>query len=288
VTRAALAATVLLWTSAAAPQAQDPDLQTLLDRATVQVVDFVNRFSNVVAEEVYVQETIRPREKRTLRSDLAFVLYPGATQWLVFRDVYEVDGQSVRSEAEQDRIMRLFLEPPRDAVQRAVEITRAGSRYNLLDVGTINNPLLAVALLQPAYRTRFRFNLAGLEKDLGPRVRTVRFQEIQRPTILKRNANGDLPVWGLMWIDELTGRVVKTELDVGQPRTPLEVVTLFKFDEELGLNVPAEMRDWYPDGGGEPALPGSLPNLSPSTLRGVATYGKFRRFQVRTETEIRP
>ena len=54
VTRAALAATVLLWTSAAAPQAQNPDLQTLLDSATVQVVDFVNRFSNVVAEEVYV------------------------------------------------------------------------------------------------------------------------------------------------------------------------------------------------------------------------------------------
>ena len=51
-------------------------------------------------------------------------------------------------------------------------------------------------------------------------------------------------------------------------------MTLFKFDEELGLNVPAEMRDWYPDGSGE--------------LRGVATYGKFRRFEVRTEAEVKP
>ena len=50
------------------------------------------------------------------------------------------------------------------------------------------------------------------------------------------------------------------------------MVTLFKFDEELGLNVPAEMRDWYPDGAGE--------------LRGVATYGKFRRFQVRTDETV--
>lgn len=271
---AGLAATMLLWAGAEAPRAQNPDLQTLLDKATVQVVDFVNRFSNVVAEETYVQQMTRPRKQRTLRSDLALVMYPGATQWLVFRDVYEVDGKSVRGEAEQERITRLFLEPPASAVRRAAEIAQAGARHNLLDVGTINNPLLAVAMLQPHYRTHFRFNLAGLEKDLGPRVRTVRFVEYQRPTILKVNANGDLPVQGLMWIDELTGRVVKTELDFGLSRTPPEVVTLFKFDEELGIDVPAEMRDWYPDAGGE--------------LRGVATYGKFRRFQVRTDSTVQP
>ena len=271
---AALAVTVLLGTSAAAPHAQNPDLQTLLDKATVQVVDFVTRFSNVVAEEIYVQEMNRPRKKRTLRSDLALVLYPGATQWLLFRDVYEVDGKPVRGEAEQERITRLFLEPPANALRRAAEIAQVGARHNLLDVGTINHPLLALAMLQPEYRTHFRFNLAGLEKDLGPRVRTVRFQEFQRPTILKANANADLPVQGLIWIDELTGRVAKTELDFGLSRTPPEVVTLFKFDEELGLNVPAEMRDWYPDGAGE--------------FRGVATYGKFRRFQVRTESQARP
>ena len=34
------------------------------------------------------------------------------------------------------------------------------------------------------------------------------------------------------------------------------------------------MRNWYPDGSGE--------------LRGVATYGKFRRFEVRTDAEVKP
>jgi SHS2 domain-containing protein len=284
----ALAALVLLWTSAAAPHAQSPDLQTLLDKATSQVVDFVARFSNVVAEEIYLQETTEPRKKRTLRSDLALVLYPGATQWLVFRDVYEVDGKSVRGEAEQERIMRLFLEPPRDAVRRAAEITRAGSGYNLEDVGTINNPLLAIALLQPQYRTHFRFNLAGLEKDLGPRVRTVRFVEYQRPTILRADPNNDLPVQGFFWIDEPTGHVVKTELKVGMYRIPPEVVTLFRFDEELGLNVPAEMRDRYPLRSLIARIPGQSRLDSGGELRGVATYGKFRRFQVRTESTIQP
>ena len=269
-----LAGVIVLAASGRPAQAQNPSLQDLLDLATRQTVEFVDKFSNVVAEEIYVQEMTRPKKKRTLRSDLALVRYPGAAQWLLFRDVYEVDGKSVRDEAQQQRIQRLFLEPPRDALRRAAEIAQVGTRHNLLDVGTINHPLLAIALLQPAYRTHFRFNLAGLEKELGPRVRTVRFQEFQRPTIMKANANADLPVQGLFWIDEATGRVVKTELDFGLGRITPEVVTLFKFDEELGLNVPAEMRDWYPDGNGE--------------LRGVATYGKFRRFEVRTDEAVRP
>ena len=50
------------------------------------------------------------------------------------------------------------------------------------------------------------------------------------------------------------------------------MVTIFKFDEMLGMDVPGEMRDWYPDGNGE--------------VRGVATYGRFRRFQVSTEEKI--
>ena len=109
---ASLAAAAVLWTSTSASYAQNPALQDLLDRATIQVVEFVDKFSNVVAEEIYVQEMNRPKKKRTLRSDLALVRYPGATQWMLFRDVYEVDGKPVRGEAEQQRIMRLFLEPP--------------------------------------------------------------------------------------------------------------------------------------------------------------------------------
>ena len=53
------------------------------------------KFSNVVTEELYVQEITRPREKRTIRSELALVRYPGATQWMMFRDVHEVDGKAV-------------------------------------------------------------------------------------------------------------------------------------------------------------------------------------------------
>ncbi len=256
----------------ATQHAQSPTLQDLLDQATQQTLAFIERFSNVVTEELYVQEMSRPKARRTLRSDLALVRYPGATQWFMFRDVLEVDGKPVVGRDE--RLQRLFLEPPKSALRRAAEITQASARYNLVDIGSLNNPLLALAFLQPDYRERFRFNLASLAKELGPQVRTVRFQEFRRPTILRTGSNSDLMARGLMWIDEATGRVVKTELEVGPSRVAPEVVTTYRFDEELGINVPAEMRDWYPDGTGE--------------VKGVATYGKFRRFEVRTDEAVQP
>jgi SHS2 domain-containing protein len=272
ISSAALAAALISLTAAASEvpvQAQQPSRQELLDRATAYVLSFVDRFTNVVAEETYRQETTRPKASRILRSDLALVRFPGATTWMMLRDVYEVDGKSVRDASQEQRILRLFTETPRTAVGRAREIADAGTRFNLVDIGNTNNPLAVLAFLQPEYRARFRFNLAGIEKKLGPMVRTVRFVEFQRPTILKQGANSDLFSRGLIWIEEQTGRVVKTELQLGSQMEPIRITTTYRFDEDLQLNVPIEMQDWYPDGGGE--------------IRGLATYGKFRRFQVQTE-----
>ena len=101
---------------------------------------------------------------------------------------------------------------------------------------------------------------------------TVRVASVPSRPLLRGSSNFNIPAGGRVWMDETTGRVVKTELEVGQARSPVRVVTTFAFDEELGTDVPAEMRDWYPDTLGE--------------IRGVATHGRFRRFRVRTSEEI--
>jgi hypothetical protein len=251
--------------------AQDKKVEELLSRTADYVARFVDGFSNVVAEETLVQETTIPRRKRTMRSDYLLVRYPGDTQWQSFRDVAEVDGKPVRDK--EERLTRLFLEPASSALRRARDLQEAGSRHNLLDIGTLNNPLMVVAFLQDSYRDRFRFNLAGLDKKLGPTVRQVQFQEWKVPSLIKGNGNQDILTRGLVWIEEDTGRVVKTELRVGGRSAPISIITLYKFDDELGINVPIEMRDWYPDGSGE--------------IRGVATYGRFRRFQVSTTEEVK-
>ena len=254
-----------------APARSEDKIEELLTKSAAYISRFVDQFSNVVAEETYVQETTVPRRKRTLRSDFLLVRYPGDSQWQIFRDVAEVDGKAVRDK--EDRLTKLFLEPAASAVRRARELQEAGARYNLLDIGTLNNPLMVVAFLQDGYRERFRFNLAGLDKKLGPTVRQVQFQEFKVPSLIKGNGNQDILSRGLAWIEEDTGRVVKTELRVGGRSSPISIVTEYKFDEQLGINVPVSMQDWYPDGTGE--------------IRGVATYGRFRRFQVKTEESLK-
>ena len=81
--------------------------------------------------------------------------------------------------------------------------------------------------------------------------------------------------FGRVWVDDVTGRVMKTELELRQslPRFISTIVTTFVFDERLQLAVPAEMRDSYP---------------GYRDMTGVATYGQFRSFQVRTAEEVRP
>ena len=250
---------------------QDNKIEELMAKSAAYIARFVDQFSNVVAEETLVQETTIPHRKRTMRSDFLLVRYPGDTQWQAFRDVAEVDGKPVRDK--EDRLTRLFLEPAASAVRRARELQEAGARYNLLDIGSLNNPLMVVAFLQDGYRERFRFNLAGLDKKLGPTVRQVQFQEFKVPSLIKGNGNQDILSRGLAWIEEDTGRVVKTELRIGGRTSPVSIITEYTFDEQLGINVPSAMRDWYPDGTGE--------------VRGVATYGRFRRFQVKTEEALK-
>jgi hypothetical protein len=267
-----LLAVALASAASMSPSAAGPDLQTVLDRATAYQTTFIKDFENVVAEELYIQEMSTPRRKRTIKSEYLFVKYPDVAGLMALRDPFEVDGKPVRDEASAGRLMKLFTSPVADTVLRARALAQEGGRYNLLDIGTLNNPVLTMAFLQPDYRPRFRWNLAGIEKDLGPTIRTVRFEEFRIPSILKMGANQDMLSRGLIWVDEETGRVVKTRLQAGPFRTPPEIVSTFRREESLGIDVPAEMKDWYPDRNGE--------------IRGVATYSRFRRFAVKTDEAI--
>ena len=263
--RSLACALTLLTVAAAGLNAQSPSADDTMRLAGAYVDRFIVAFSNVVAEERYVQEIVSPRRERTLRSDFLLVRYPGATKWHAFRDVLEVDGAPVADDRE-DRLARLFLAPAPDALQRATEIARAGSRHHLTRLEEYNNPLLVLSFLQPEDQSQFRFTRAGLEPSIGPAVRTFGFQLGGLMARTRRD-----PLRGRVWIDEKTGRVVKTELEVGSQQFPRRVATLFTTDARLGIDVPAEMRYTVsrPVGG----------------EHGTATYGNFRRFQVRTEVQ---
>lgn len=269
--RGALVLAVALVAAPATASAQSAQVKDLLPRVSAYIRTFIANFSNVVAEEDYRQEITSPRRKRQLKSDVMLVKYPGAEGWLMFRDTYEVDGKSVRDEPE--RLTKLFVEPPESALRRAREITSASEKYNLANIGTINNPLLVLALMQEENQGRFRYTLGNIDKSLGPDVRVLQFREFVTPTLIRLDGNADVYTNGLLWVEQATGRIVKTQFNLGRRGSGIEIVTTFRNDPDLHIDVPVLLKEWYPDGQG-------------GDITGEASYSGFRRFQVTTQEEV--
>jgi hypothetical protein len=251
-----------------AGQAPTPDLR---DAVNAYIDRFVETATNIVAEEQITQEADGPRAKRTIRSDFVVVRLPGP-QLYVFRDAFEVDGRRVR-DLETERLPKLFDQPTTAALTQAQALSNATMRHYLRDIGTVNNPLLVISLLQRTNRHRFLLSVAGKDSSLGPTVRRIGFKEVVTPTVLRWGGNVDMPAEGRLWVDESTGRIIKTELKLGERdirspstvawRPPTVVTVTFGTDEAIGIDVALEMRDKYP--------------MDRDEVRGVTTYRRFRR-----------
>ena len=278
-------AVVLLCAHGRAQQAFT--VEQVLDRASSYVEDLIAKFSRVVAEEQYVQEFLlsshegsrgsflgspKVAERRTLKSDLLLVKPLGLDQWFIFRDVFEVDTRPVRDR--ENRLAKLFLES-RDtvtAVERAHEIAKASAEFNIRPMGTVDNPMLVLGFLQRVYRPRFRFTLRGRDAALGPDVWIVEYRETARPTLMRSSENKDVFARGLYWVVAESGRVVRTEAVFSTLGSESIVTTSFEMDERLGTSVPVAMQ--------------FRRARAKDEVRGVATYGRFRRFEVGTEETI--
>jgi hypothetical protein len=248
-------------------RAQEPSRDLLLQRTAAYVQRFVDDIANVVAEEEFRQDlrNSAPR-RRTLRSDFLLVRYPGEEKlYLTFRDVLEVDGRPVRDQ--QERITKLFLEPFQDAVRRAGEIQRDGLRYSVPN-GRLADPLAVVAYLQAAYHGNFQFSGGRPARQWGADVRELQLTQIVDP------GSRQIPIQATAWISEASGRVVRTELRTGRGQLAKVTTTTFGIDRALQIDVPMEMRDWYPFGQND-------------DFQGRAIYRNFRRFQVRADQELK-
>lgn len=284
-----LAALCVALAVSAAPRAQQAfTVEQLLDRVSLYVEDLVAKFSRVVAEEQYVQEYLMSTpqgsrgsfpgspnvvERRTLKSDLLLVKPAGLDQWFTFRDVFEVDARQVRDR--ENRLTRLFLES-RDtvtAIERANEIALASAQFNIRPMGTVDNPMLALGFLQRVYRPRFRFTVRGRDSAAGSDLWIIEFRETARPSLMRTYDNKDIFARGRYWVAPDSGRIARSEVVFGTLGTESTVTTSFEADDRLTTSVPVEMR--FRRGGVK------------NEVRGVATYGRFRRFEVGTEEKLR-
>ena len=291
--RAALAvAFVVALTIAAVAQSggskgQDPpyDSAALVDRAVAYVEHFHQNFGSVVAEERYEQRlrripmpgssTVQPRggsgpQETILVSDFLLVEVKGEG-WLPFRDVFERDGKPVRDR--EARLASIFLKGGRNAFDQARAVMDEGARYNIGNVSrNINTPTLTLAFLTERHRGRFEFKL-GKQDDAEPGVE-IEFREKARPTFIATTNGRDLPVRGRFRVNDADGTVLRSELDALDTGVEAHIIVTYQKDDGIGLFVPARMEERY-----------RRPR-DPIEVYGVATYSRFRRFQVSTSEEL--
>jgi hypothetical protein len=286
-----LAAALAAVVCAASVEAQSPAIDPLLSRVSTYVSRFATRFSEIVAEERYVQTRNGARsQRREIKSDYALIRLEGSSDLIEFRDVYEVDGRAVADR--HARVLSFLVPRPGQTwADRAREAAEASARFNLDGIGELNRPLVAFAFVQAPWRTRFDFNIGGLDKRVGAAARVLAFRE-RRPNSRSMYASGF--VSGRLWVDEGTGAVLKTEVEWGARRDWHKVVSTFVLDPTLEIYLPASMTDTHTLGSVMlPAVPSLGDNVYSNAvtvgIEGRATYGRFRQFSVATsETTATP
>ena len=273
--------------------AQEPSLTDVLARAGAYVVTFQRELSGVVAEETYVQDVRGPigmgrmpslaPTHRELKSDLLLVKPPGADRWLQFRDVFEVDGKPVRDRNE--RLMQLFVLPSSSSAVQVQRILDESTRYNIGDLQrTVNAPVLALVILDPRNQRRFEFKRTDrtepiLEHWTGKPLESIwaiEYREVEKQTLIRTTNNRDLPARGRFWIEATTGRVFGSELVAEDPTIQGIVDVEYSIEPGIGLLVPVMMRERYDIRRGS------------SRVLGIATYGRFRQFQVKVDEQLAP
>jgi hypothetical protein len=288
-----LAATLAASSTRSVDQDQSPTTNSqpaasvgeLLERASRYIESFQRNFGSVVAEERYEQTLRRAPGANTtsvqrgsggptqtvLVSDFLLVQVPGEG-WLPFRDVFERDGRQVRDR--QERLSELFLKGgSRTAFDQARAIMDEGARYNIGNIArNINVPTLPLPFLTALHRSRFSFK-AGKRDDSSPGT-VIEFKETGRPTFISTTGGRDLPVSGRFWVDERDGTVLRTELLAVDTGVEAHIVVTYEPDAATGLRVPVKMEERFRRA------------RDPMEVRGVATYSRFRRFQVNTSEEV--
>jgi hypothetical protein len=270
----AVAATVSGAARSDSADAGDHELAELLRKAGRYVTEYRRSFDNLVAVETYEQQLHAFRlVRRHTRSDIVFVALEKPFPWGAYRDVFEVDGQPVRDR--NARLERLFATQGRTTVQQARAIRDESARYNLGLYRDINEPTVPLMFLLPANQPRFRFERKGRRRFSGHEGIQVDFKEEGRPTMLRWKRRDDLPARGRFWIDAQKGIVFRSEilvdlpyLRLGQPRTA-RISVDYRLEPKLGLWVPSEMKEVYPD------------------LNARAEYSGYRRLSVETQESIR-
>ena len=281
-----------------------------VERAGAYVAAYGEQMAPVIGVERYAQWMQRADAPRPTSKHLVseFALVRVKDDWLGFRDVYEIDGQAAGDR--QDRIQKLFLESQGNSLEQGRRISDESARHNLGPLQrNFNVPTTALLFLQPSNVKRFSFKKTGEDKVNDVRVWKIGYQETSKPTLIRTGSGVDMPVKGTFWVDPLTGRVLKTHMELKLERkgtakgssssdpggfgdllaqaqksqsgiddrrvvSSVSITVTYRQEAALAMLVPGEMRETYE----APMRSAFSGEELMTTVNCRATYEQFRRF----------
>ena len=267
-----LAIVAISWWIQASPVAdrQDLSVKTLVARTSRYVADYQERFSFLVADEVYAQQAITPdgtKTDRVMRGELFLTYLPIERIWTAMHDIAEVDGRPV---PDRDDLRRLLQNGATQAVGR--DLANRNARFNIGAVRrNFNEPTFALLVMSARHVPGFNFRRGPVTTDPGG-VTLVSLQFTERDdSALVRNPAGRLVATrGTFTIEAATGRIRETSIAFKDGDTIAELTTIYLPDERMGLWVPSRFTERYAsrvDGGTDSVV-------------CEAQYTNYRRFEV--------
>ena len=260
-----------------------PTLTEVLDRMGAYLARYSEQLSRTVANEHYKQTTGSGPTyvEALLDSEFGVLKIPGYQGWLGFRDVLKVNGRDVQDHDSQ--LEQLLLSPAPVPLNQARRIAEASALHNIGALQrNINNPALVLELFDRRNRPRLHFTKDGEDTVDQMRVWVIRYEEQAKPTLITTPQGRDVPTFGQVWVDPITGELIRAEVNikdffaaVGFGASKAQMRVYFKKDAKLTFWVPSRLTERYEVGG-------------LGLVTGEATYTNYRQFGTETHEEFVP
>jgi hypothetical protein len=281
----ALACTVVAFSTS--PSADTtPAVAQVLAVAGEYVTRFEGEFREIISDEEYEQKVSSPRtfdvRRRKLGSEMVFMWSDDQRTWVTVRNILNVDGR--RLEEADSRLERLLSDPSL-RLPTVRTLRESGSRFNIGTIQrTTNDPNLALLFLDPIKQARFAFKVRGREKINGAASLKLTYEERYHPTVIQDGGSGaDLIARGAIWLDELDGAILRTEVGVELVGGTQATVTVdYGRDPRFSVLTPARMQEKYIQWDMRHDVmtgPFSTGSRLLERVECLATYTNFRRFE---------
>jgi len=249
---------------------QDVPVKTLVARTSAYVADYQERFSFLIADELYVQQAIAPdrtKTDRVMRGELFLTYLPIERVWTAMHDIAEVDGVPV---ANRDDLRLLLQRGNTQAIGR--DLAARNEQFNIGAVRrNFNEPTFALIVMNARRVSGFTFRRGPVTTDpSGVTIVSLEFSERDDSTIVRNTDGRRIATRGTLTIEALTGRVRQTFVALKDRETVAELSTTYTPDEKMGLWVPSAFTERYAvrDKGGL------------ATVVCESKYTNYRRFEV--------